>query len=746
MRRHIITGFMAAELDPHLDGRIDTEPYAYGLAVCENWVCINEGPLVKRQGFIRVADADTSSTWLSAFRRSIEQEYLLEWGEAKVRFFADEQRLEDSPGVAYEVTTPYTAAQAPHVSREQSFDRLYCDHGEHPPSALRRDAFDTFTFETIENLNGPFLDTNTDETRTVVADVTTGTVTLTGSAGFDAGHNGALFRLEAKDFADIPQWEPGMKNVSLGDEVRNRGKVYEAVTTGTTGSVEPEHTEGSFFDGQLKDDLLNDKGPYGVKWSYKHDRFGIVEITNVVNATSAVGVVKRRLPDSLTSVASHKWAHSAFSAAEGWPHLVTTFKGRQVHFKELDVIGSVAGDYGGGRVNYAAFTDAGRIEADLAFRRTVGFSDPPLWVSADRSLLVGTASLEMAIGPTNTGAAFSGTNIEAEAQSFYGSELVFPIKVGTETIFIERGGRRCRSADYDFGRDRYDAVDLNSTSRHITQGGVVQLGYQRVPHALAYGVRGDGQMIVHAKTRADVRGFSRWKLGGSARALSAVSVVGSDGKTDDIWLLVERDNGAGASVKEIWRQAPWRELGDDHREAFYVDGGVRIAMLAGANSVSGLDYLAEQEVTVLANGVVVPGLTVASDGTLTLPARSVPSGDYTLIVGLGYTATATTMRPELRDGKGRTAGLRQRIVKAVTRVLETLGLQLSAPGSPPEEVTLRRGGQPMDEQIPLFSGDTDGLVDAEFDREGRVTWVSAKPLPATITLAAMNMEVSVADA
>lgn len=746
MRRHILTGFMAGELDPHLDGRIDSEVYDFGLAVCENWVCINEGPLVKRQGFERVAAADSSSSWLTAFRRSIEAEYVLEWGELKVRFFADGAQLEDPPGTVYEVTTPYTAAQAPFVSREQSFDRLYCDHGSHPPSALRRDDVDEFAFETITNENGPFLDTNSSEAAVVTASATTGTTNLVGNAGFSAGHVGALFRLEAKDFADIPQWEPGMKDVASGDTVRNRGKVYEAETAGTTGSVEPEHTEGSFFDGQLKSDLLNDKGPYGVKWRYKHDRFGIVRIDSVTNASAASGTVLRTLPDSLTSVASHKWAHSAFSEAEGWPHLVATFKGRQIHFKEQDIIGSVAGDYGGGRVNYAAFTASGRIEADLSFRRVIGFSDPPLWVSADRSLLVGTASLEMSIGPTNSGAAFSGTNIEAEPQSFYGSQLVFPAKIGTQTIFVERGGRRCRAADYDFGRDRYDAVDLNATSREITRGGVVQLGYQRVPHSLAFGVRGDGQIIVHAKTRADVRGFSRWKFGGNARVLSAVSVVGADKTNDDIWALVERENGASTTIKEIWRQAPWRELGDDQREAFYVDGGVRIAMTGGEKVASGLDHLAEQDVAVLANGVVVEGLSVANDGTLTLPDSAVPSGDYTLIVGLGYSAIATTMRPEVRDGRGRMAGLRSIVKKAVTRVLETLGLQVSAPGGPLEETILRRGGQAMDEQVPLFTGDTEGLVDAEFDREGRVTWTSARPLPATITLAAMNIDVSVADA
>ncbi len=746
--RHLLTGFMAAELDPHLEGRVETEQYAYGLQRCENFVALNEGPLVKRQGFAMVRPAAASASWLTAFRRSIEQEYVLEWSEFKVRFFTNGGRIETAPNVAYEVTTPYSAAEAPYLSHQQSFDRLYLNHGSHPPGALRRTGATTFGYEVLTLENGPFLDTNSNEAVTITASGVSGVgITLTASAAtFVAGHVGSLVRLEAVDFADIVQWEPGMKSVTVGKKVRNEGRVYQAATAGTTGSVEPLHSEGSFYDGQLANDLLNDKGPYGVKWTYLHDRFGIARIDSFVSATQVTATVLRRLPDSLTG-GTYKWALQAFSAAEGWPSLVSIFKGRRLDFKGLDIVGSVVDDYGGGRVNYQATSTSGILAADLGFRRTIAAEDPPLWVSGDRKLLVGTATRELAIGQINAGAAFSGENIEAEPQSFYGSELVFPVQIGTETVFIERGGRRIRSADYDFGRDRYDAPDLTAAARHVTAGGVVQLGYQRVPHALVYAVRADGQLVVHAKTRSEIRGFSRFVLGGGARALSGVSVVGVDGKTDEMWLLVERNNAAGDPVREIWQQTSWRELGTDLAEAFYVDGGVRIEATGGDGSFTGLTHLAGQAVVALVNGVVVRNLTVANDGTLDLPAEVVPGQDYIAIVGLPYTALATTLRPHVRREGGGSTGLRQRVVKVVSRLLETLGLKVAVPGQPvPEQVILRRGEQLMDQQIPLFSGDSEGLVDAEFDREGRASWIHDDPLPCTVTLAVLNMDVSWNDA
>lgn len=743
IRRHILTGFMAGELDPHVDGRIDTDQYAYGLALCENWVTINEGPLIKRQGFEIVTAAAASASWLTGFRPSIDQEYVIEWSNLIARFYTNGARIETSPGVAYEVVTPITAEVAPFVSQQQNFDRLYLAHDSIPPAAIRRDSPTAFTYEVSAAINGPFLDVNADPARTVTVSAVTGAgITITGNAGFTSGHIGALFRIEARDFANIGQWEPGMKDITIGQLCRNRGNVYQAETAGTTGSVEPEHVEGSFFDGLQESDLLNNQGPFGVKWAYLHDRFGIVRITAVANASSATATVVRRLPNSLTTVASANWAHQAFSIAEGWPQLVTLFDGRLIHIKDFDVIGSVAGDFAGGTVNYAAVTTAGRIEADLAFRRTLITENAPLWVSADRQLLVGTASIELAIGPTNTGAAFSGTNIRSQPQSFYGSEKVWPVRIGTETIFVERGGRRVRSADYDFGRDRYDAPDLNATSRHITASGIVQLAFQRVPYAFVHGVRGDGQIIVHAKTRSEIRGWTRFRLGGGARALSAVSVVGADGKTDDLWLLIERRNADDQLIREVWKQAAWRELETPTPESFYVDAGARFALSGGTFTVS-VPHLAGQVVDALINGMVAQGLTVGDDGVLDLPVDLVPADDdFIAIVGLPYTAIATTMRPEIRDGNGSTAGLRQRVIKVITRVLETLGLKIAAPGATAEDLILREGGQPMDQQIPLFTGDTDGLVDAEFDREGRVTWISDKPLPAAITLVAQNMDVS----
>lgn len=756
--RQLIEGFLGGELDPMMSGRVSTDNYNYGLELCENWVVSAQGPLIKRMGFEFVRPAQADAEWLSAFRFSVSQEYVLEWGSA-LRFFTNDGRIEADPVTPYEVTVPYSPAEASALSFQQSYDRLYIDHASYPPASLLRTGALTFSLADLEFIGGPFKDENTDEAITVTVSATTGIgITVTASSAiFEAGHVGALFRIAAKDFSDIKAWEPGMKGITSGLVVRSDGKAYSAAAAarafpnGCTGSVTPTHTDGAEWDGTGMLDEANAKGAYGIKWQYRHDRFGTVKITAIGGGgTTATADVVRRLPDSLTSVASHRWAHCCFSGAEGWPGLVALCFGRMFHFKDFDVVGSVVGDFGGGRANYAAYTDSGMPAPDLAFRRTLATNDPPIWVAADRKLLLGTASREMAVGPTNPQAAVSGDNITADPQSFYGSEAVAPVQLGVQTLFVERGGRRVRAANYDFGRDRYVADDMTAAARQITSGGVTKLVYQRSPYALVHAVRGDGQIGTHADTRLEIKGWSRLVLGGAARVLCAEAVMGPDGRRDALWVLIERVNGLGATVREIWKQAYWRELGDAQEESFYVDGGFRVAATAGQVHFSGLAHLAGQAVALLAGGAVIPGQSVAADGTLTLPAGSVPAVPYTLIGGLAFAAIARTLPPEVKGSKGSVQGMLKRARKLVLRLLETFGIKaagytVESGAGDYEEMIDRSADDLMDAPVPLYTGDTPGLIDVAYDRQGRVTWMSDDPLPAIITSAVVSLELDTDD-
>jgi hypothetical protein len=109
----------------------------------------------------------------------VTQAYVLGWSDGKLRFYTNGGRIESGPGSPYEVSTPYSAAEAPFVSHQQSYDRLYLAHGSHPPASLLRLTATTFSYAALTLKNGPFADRNTNEAITVTASGTTGSVTIT---------------------------------------------------------------------------------------------------------------------------------------------------------------------------------------------------------------------------------------------------------------------------------------------------------------------------------------------------------------------------------------------------------------------------------------------------------------------------------------------------------------------------------------------------------------------------------------
>ena len=734
-----MTSFNGGELSRRMAGRTDTAIYAIATELMENFAPTIEGAAVKRPGFEFIKAAAVSASWLSPFVFSVTQAYVLEWSNGAVRFYTNGGRIETSPGTPYEVAVPYSAAQAPAVSFQQSFDRLYLAHPNHPgPARLSRTGATSFAYDVPTLEGGPFGDQNVNEAVTVTATATTGSVTVTASSAiFQAGHIGALFRIEARDFSDVKAWEPGFDSITVGTKVRSDGKVYIATAVGgagRTGSVQPIHTRGREWDGIDVGEDINSKAAAGVQWEYLHDQFGIGRITAVApDGLSATMTVLRRLPDSVTSVATHRWSHALFSAAAGWPNIVLIAFGRLFLFKGFDMVASVAGDY----LNFSQFDASGRVQSDLSFRRRLGIPNPPLWARADRKqITIGTADGQYAIIALNAAEPISGSNIDAVPQNGHGAAAVEPVVIGTQTIYAERGRRRLRASDYDFGRDRNATVNPTVWARHIARG-IRQLTFQQNPEELLFGVRDDGQMLVHARAEEqEVKGFARIVAAAGAKILSAVALPADDGELDELWALIERDG-----AKSIERLARWWDEDDNMAisDAFFVDSGVTFTGPISAIT-SGLEHLNGRKVAVVADGAVLPDQTVSAGG-LPLPLGFTASKVH---VSLRYTARLRSLRPEVRDASGQTSqGKRKRLVSLILRLLDAAGVRVNADGTHNDNVIDRPGSARMDAPVPLFSGDTEAkTVSGNWERAGQFDLISDDPLPLTLIAALPRYEVS----
>lgn len=733
------SSFNGGELSPLMAGRSDTRIYAIGAAEMVNFAPCIEGPMQKCPGFVRVRAAAASSTWLTPFVFNTTQSYVLECLDEAVRFYTNGGRIETAPNVPYEVAVPFAADEWPRVSMQQSFDRLYMAHAAHAPGALTRTDAVTFEWAALNLQRGPFKAGNADESIVVTVTGTLtvdGTVTVTATDPiFQPGHAGALFQVEARDFRDVPAWEVAIDGVVSGTtRVRSDGKVYLAASSGRAGTVTPTHEEGTEWDGRGEGEDINEKGPYGVQWTYQHDRFGVIRLTTIAgDGLSATGTVVRRVPSSLATAASWKWAHGAFSDAEGWPNLVFVWNERLCFWKGFELYGSVVGDF----LNFQQYSSSGLLTADLAFRLVLAAPDPPVWVAVDRELVVGTASAEWVIGAVNAAAGISAGNLRASRQSTYGTAPVWPVEPGASVVFIQRGGKQFREAQYDFGSDRYQASNINRWARHIAgRAGIVQLGQQASPEELLFAVRGDGQLVLRSyDPEQEVKGFSRRVLAQDGRVISAVAVPSPDGASDEIWALCEWEG-----ARSVQQMAAWWTPGNAIEDAIFVDDALFVARDTPSASVTGLTHLAGATVTILADGGVCPPQTVPDTGTITLPyaARKVA-------VGRGYAARYRALRPEGESVDGRPVrGLRRQLKQMMLRLLDSAGLYVGAPGSQPESVLDRRTTAPMDAPVPLFTGDTPLIaVPDQWQRDGsfEITTGEHDPRPAFVISAMPKVEV-----
>lgn len=730
--RGIINSFNGGELSRRMEGRTDTAIYAIGVSEMLNFVPTVEGPTVKRSGFRFVKAAAASSSFLSRFIFSITQSYVLEWSDLAVRFFTNGGQIESSPGVPYQVTVPYTAAEAPAVSMQQSFDRLYLAHENHPPASLDRLTATTFSYAELELQAGPFKDINTDPDYFFMTTGATGTININGIGGtfhFHADHIGSAFYIEADDFNTIPAWEPGYDGVAIGDMRRSDGKVYKALTAGRTGYVQPTHNHGSEYDGATVGNDVAGNAAGGVKWEFLHDNWGWGIITAVADANHCTLLVKKRIPDVCMTQRTSRWAFAAFSKVEGWPHLVWIWNGRLMFLKGLELYGSVAGDY----LNFAERNEIGERSPDMAFRRVLAYPDKPHWVKADQRILLGTPTGELGVGPIDNSQVASGDNLSALPQSNYGSMPVWPVEIGTSTLFVQRGARRIREAEYEFQRDRFVAQNITVWARHITSSGINQLAFQQEPEEMLWAVRNDGLLAAHPHApEQEIKGFSRVQLAANGKVLSAVSIPSADGTNDELWILRDRDGARAIEYLSQW----WLE-GSDLADAFFVDSGVSYDGAPQQVFSTGLSHLEGRAVAILADGSVVTG-KVVSGGSVDIGFAA-----SKVHIGLGYEARLKPLRPEARDAPGGNTiqGIKKKLVRLALRVIDTVGINLSVSADRLEPLIDRPASAPMDAPIPPINGDTAKSIGGPWNLDGQATIISNDPLPCIITAIMPTIEV-----
>lgn len=451
----------------------------------------------------------------------------------------------------------------------------------------------------------------------------------------------------------------------------------------------------------------------------------------VITARTSTTVVTVTIEEDFgTSNVVTNWSLGAFSDTTGHPSCVTFFEQRLVFAATLSqpqtIFFSKSGDYENMDENRG-----GTIADDDAIIYTIASNQVNAirFMTATRTLIIGTAGGEFAVSGGGTDIAITPTNILIKKQSNNGAANVDALAVGNATIFLQRAKRKLRELAYNFDVDGYIAPDLTILAEHISEGGFKQLSYQQEPNQVIWGVRNDGQLIgLTYQREQQVVAWHRHIFGGSFGSGNAVcesvATIPTDNSEYQTWVIIKRTiDGNTKRYVEYIHEYDFDETDDTSFN--FLDSQLSYDGSA-ATTISGLAHLEGETVSVLADGSTHPDKTVSS-GEITLDRSSTK-----VKVGLAYTSLLQTMRIDAGSQNGTSQSKTKRIYEITARLYESIGVEIGPDLDNMERIPFRSSANEMDSGITVFTGDKEIEFRGNYETDGFIFVRQVQPLPLTI--------------
>ena len=734
-----LTNFTGGELSPRLDGRTDLTKYTSGCATLENLVVYPHGSAARRPGSTFLAEVANSAnkTRLIPFEFSTTQTYMLEFSNLKMRVYKDSGAVLEGDKTISGITQANPAVVTATSHGYSNGDEVVIT-GVVGMTEVNGKRFlvagkTTNTFQ-LTNKDGANINSSSFTTYTsggVSNKVFEITTPYTTAQLFDlkfaqsadvmyithpeheveklsrTAHT--AWTLTDVDFTNGPYMDANITTTTLNPGSHTVGTGVAVVASAVTGI-----NSGSGFLSTDVGRLLQFGTGYGK----------ITAVADTLNITITI------IEDLGSSTASANWSLGSFSDTTGHPSCVTFFEQRLVFAGTTNqpqtVFFSKSGDYENMDANIG-----GTVADDDAIIYTIASNQVNAirFMTATRTLIIGTAGGEFTVSGGGTDNAITPTNILIKKQSNHGAANVDAIAVGNATLFLQRAKRKIRELAYNFDVDGYIAPDMTILAEHISEGGLTQLAYQQEPNQIIYAVRGDGELIgLTYQREQQVTAWHRHIFGGvfgSGNAVcESVAVIPTDDTEYEVYVIVKRTiNGVTRRFVEFINNFDFTET--DNTTFNFLDSALAYSGSA-VTTISGLDHLEGQTVGILANGATHPDKTVSS-GSITLDRAST-----NVKVGLAYNSILQTMRIDAGSQNGTSQGKTKRIYEITIRLFESVGVEVGESLDNMERIPFRTSSDPMDQGIPPFTGDKAVEFRGNYDTDGFIFVRQTQPLPLTI--------------
>ena len=466
-------------------------------------------------------------------------------------------------------------------------------------------------------------------------------------------------------------------------------------------------------------------------------RYGIAEITAVVDSLDATATVRQRI--FVAGEPTLSWQESAFSPRQGYPRTITLFDNRLV------VAGTAKkpqGFFYSGISNYENFT-GGTLADSPFFVETLSDDQSSVqWLATQRELFIGTESIEGVLTTRKQDEAQSPENLPiVRWNESMGSAHRPALTLRDSLLILQRGRTTLNILAYSLERDGYSGEEVSLLCPQLFSSGVLQMTHLREPYTGAFTVQEDGT-IAHMiyEPKLEVTGWCKYSTqGGNFESIAVLpsslddaTLWGSTTDEDDLWCVVKRTID-GTTRRHIERFTTGNVAKQEAGEAdnlYYLDAAVKPAG-TGHTIVTGLDHLEGETVCVLADGI--KGSYIVSGNQITLDVEA-----DTVIVGLPVTSTFEPFDLETEESVGR----RKQLYQSKLMVWRSLGGSIAHDGEDYQDLIYHTAGETMDESIPLKDGYMEVFHESAHSRQKYWRISHDEPYPFTLQAVVQTFTIS----
>lgn len=615
--RIVYRNFTGGEVSPTLTARYDLARFGTSVQTMENFIPGLHGDVQRRPGLRFVADLGEYSVLIPfSFNVDADQNFCLILSAGKLRVSDGRQLL------AVSVPTPYAAEDLVEISWAQVGDIVYLAHRDYPlHKIMRTGSPDAYEWSIAE-------------------------VVLNTSLAAPAAPTVAFERNNDDDKAPL-SYTLRYKIVAVDEDGQES---LPSPAGETTGKHPSDWVTGNYV---------------RVTWQAVQ---GAVEYNVYREEAGYYGFIG--IATSTTFLDQNYEADVADTPKEDWNPFADGNNPSTVSFHQQRMVlggtkNSPQSFYMSRTSDFENFRKSRPLQDDdpVEYVLASGSIDSIQWTSSFGDLLIGTSGAEYKA--TGESGVITAKSVNITSQSYWGSSGgLTPLIIGNSILHVQRHGARVRDLFYSLEKDGYAGNDLSIMAPHLFENhAILQWTYQQTPGSNIWCVRDDGVLLCLTYMKEhEIYGWSRHLTDGKF-----VSVMSMSGEDSDVVLCVVQRMIGGTPHYFLERLGAMFGPDTAIEDAFFVDCGTTRIAEEASDTVTGLEHLEGQTVSILADGSPVEGLSV-SDGSIALPypARIVH-------VGLPYASRLALLPVEADAQTGSTLGKRRAYGKCLTRVFRSVG-------------------------------------------------------------------------